>query len=53
MCIGANPEHFQFNDEGLSTVVKPEVTNEEKPNVLECVEMCPTDAIVIENEKEA
>lgn len=51
MCIGQNPEYFTFDDDGHSKVIKEEVKPEDKENVLQSIEMCPTEAIVIEEEK--
>lgn len=51
MCVGQNPEYFTFGDDGLSTVIKEEVNPEDKKNILESIEMCPTEAILIEEEK--
>lgn len=48
MCVNNFPKHFDFNDQGLSTVIKEEVQPEEKKELLNAVEMCPTDAISIE-----
>lgn len=51
MCIGQNPDYFTFDDDGQSTVIKEEVTPEDKARILESIDMCPTDAIIIEEEK--
>lgn len=41
---------FKLNDEGLSEVVREEVKEEEKQEVLDAAESCPTAAIVVEGE---
>ncbi len=51
LCISSNPEYFQFDDDGLSKVIKEELNLEDKNKVLEAVEGCPTEAILIEEEK--
>ena len=50
LCVSMNEEHFEFNDEGISTVKIPEVTPEEKNDLLTVVESCPVGAITIEEE---
>lgn len=50
LCVSMNEEHFEFNDEGVSTVKIPEVTPEEKSDLLTVVESCPVGAITIEEE---
>ncbi len=50
LCVSMNEEHFEFNDEGVSTVKIPEVTPEEKNDLLTVVESCPVGAITIEEE---
>ncbi len=50
-CIGCGaceaicPEVFALNDDGLSTVIKEEITSELEDNVKEAIEGCPTSAI--------
>ena len=50
-CIGCGaceaicPEVFQLNDDGLSTVIKDEVTTDLEDSAHEAVEGCPTSAI--------
>jgi ferredoxin len=51
LCVSSNPDYFEFNDEGLSVVIKEELNLEDKPRILDSVENCPTEAIVIEEEK--
>lgn len=50
LCVSMNEEHFEFNDEGVSTVKIAEVTPEEKNDLLTVVESCPVGAITIEEE---
>ena len=52
-CVSIDPEHFDFNDEGLSTAKKEDVKEEDKKELLNIVESCPVGAITIEEEKEA
>lgn len=48
-CIGIDPEHFDFNDDGLSHVISNENIN--SPLVTEAIESCPVGIISIEEEK--
>lgn len=50
-CVAIDPEHFAFNDEGLSMAISTE--NLESSNVNSAIDSCPTSAISItENEIE-
>lgn len=51
ICIGENPDYFEFGDNGLSHVVKEEINSEDKERLLNSVEQCPAEVIVIEDEK--
>lgn len=51
ICIGENPDYFEFGDDGLSKVVKEEVAPEDKERLLGSVEKCPMEVVVIEEEK--
>ena len=51
ICIGENPDYFEFGDDGLSKVIKPEVAPEDKERILGTIEKCPVEAILIEEEK--
>jgi ferredoxin len=51
LCISSNPDYFEFDDEGLSRVIKEELDLEDKNRVLDSVQNCPTEAIIIEEEK--
>ena len=44
-CVSICEEVFEFNDEGVSKVVKEDVPTELEANVTEAVESCPTAAI--------
>ncbi len=44
-CVAIDSEHFAFNDQGLSSVVKQEVTD----SVKEAKDACPVDAITVES----
>ena len=51
MCVGQNPDYFAFNDLGHSEVIKENVEAADKGSLLEIIEMCPTEAIRIQEEK--
>ena len=51
MCVSQNPEYFEFDDEGLSSVKKEDVNSSDKNSLLESIELCPTEAILINEEK--
>ena len=42
-CVAIDPEHFDFNDSGLSSVISEE--NLESANLTSAMESCPTGAI--------
>lgn len=45
-CMAVAPDTFEFNDDGASTVINEEVTDE----VRQAVDMCPVSAIEIVEE---
>ena len=49
-CVGIDPNHFDFEDSGLSSVISQEDLETEE--LAQAVEGCPTGAITIENEDE-
>ena len=51
MCVSNNPEYIVFNDEGYAEPIDVPVKPEDKKDLLEAVEACPTEAICIEEEK--
>ena len=51
LCIAQNDKYFEFNDEGLSQVKQEIVEENDKKELLNIVEACPVEAIVIEEEK--
>ena len=51
LCVSQNEKYFEFNDEGLSSVKKEVIDEEDKAELLKIVESCPGEAIVIEEEK--
>lgn len=53
LCVSQNEEYFEFNDEGLSTVKKEIISDDDKKDLLNIIESCPVSAIVVEEEKEA
>lgn len=46
-CVAIDPEHFDFNDSGLSHAISNE--NLESASLVNAVESCPTNAIVLED----
>lgn len=50
ICVAENPEYFEFNEDGLSKPLKQEVLPEDKQSILEIIEKCPVEAILIEEE---
>lgn len=42
-CVAIDPEHFDFNDNGLSNVISSE--NLDSANLTSAIESCPTGAI--------
>lgn len=44
-CVAIDPEHFEFNDEGLSSAMNQE--NLESEALLNAIDSCPTSAISI------
>ena len=47
-CPSLVPEVFEFNDEGLATVIDENVSKDLEEAVIEASEFCPTKAISIE-----
>lgn len=49
-CVAIDPEHFEFDDEGKSSVITNE--NLESNNLISAIESCPTSAIeMVETEE--
>ena len=48
-CIAIDPEHFDFDDDGLSNVISNE--NVESDDTKNAISSCPTDAISYIDEK--
>ena len=46
-CVASEPDYFEFNDNGLVSTVKSELTEEEKNQLEYIVGVCPTNAISI------
>lgn len=46
-CVGIDPEHFDFEDSGLSNVISQ--SNLESEDLEQAVEGCPTGAITLED----
>ncbi len=51
LCVSQSEKYFEFNDEGLSKVKQEIIDPEDKAELLNLVESCPGEAIVIEEEK--
>jgi ferredoxin len=51
-CVSICNEVFDFDDEGFAKVIAETVSDENKEEVREAAEGCPTEAISIENEEE-
>ncbi len=51
LCVAQMDKYFEFNDEGFSSVKKAEVDEADKNDLLNVIESCPAEAIVIEEEK--
>lgn len=50
-CAAICPKVFELNDEGLSEAKKGEVKDENKQEVRDAADSCPTGAIEVEEEK--
>lgn len=46
-CIAIDDTHFDFNDDGLATVILNDKFDDE--NLINAIECCPTNAIQLEN----
>lgn len=49
-CVAIDPEHFAFNDEGLSHAISKE--NLESAELANAIDSCPTSAISLEEAQE-
>ena len=47
MCVMRNEKYFEFNDENKAHAKDVEIEQEDKKELLDIVESCPTEAIVI------
>lgn len=50
ICVGTDPEHFDFADSGLSNPISQE--NLDSNSVNEAINACPVSAIKIDEDKE-
>ena len=50
MCAGIDPNHFEIEDTGLSTVISQEEIESE--NITQAIDSCPTGAISIKDDTE-
>jgi len=53
LCVAQNDKYFEFNDEGFSKVKQEVIDESDKKDLLNIIESCPAEAILIEEEKEA
>lgn len=51
MCAAQNDKYFEMNDDGFSSVKQENVEEKDKKELLNIIESCPGEAIVIEEEK--
>ena len=51
MCVMNHPEYLVFDDNGQADPVDKEVDPNDKSNILNTIETCPTEAIKIEDIK--
>lgn len=51
LCVNQFENYFEFNDEGLSVAKDVAIDEDDKKALLNIVEACPGEAIVIEEEK--
>lgn len=49
-CVGIDPEHFDFNEDGLSHVISEE--NLESTTIQDAIAACPVQVISLEEAKE-
>lgn len=48
LCINNNPDYIEFNEMGQAEPINKEINPNDKSKILESVELCPTEAIKIE-----
>lgn len=51
LCVNQFENYFEFNDDGLSVAKDVEVKEDDKASLLDIIEACPGEAIIIEEEK--
>ena len=51
LCVSQNDKYIEFNDEGMSKVKQEVIDEGDKAELLNLVESCPGEAILIEEEK--
>ena len=51
LCVSQNDKYFEFNDEWMSKVKQEVIDEGDKAELLNLVESCPGEAILIEEEK--
>lgn len=50
-CEDIAPDYFQLDEEGLATVIKDPVAEEDEDLVREAAEACPVEAISLQNDE--
>lgn len=51
MCVHQNPDYLVFDENGHAEAIDKEIKPEDKKSILESIEICPTEAICIVEEK--
>jgi ferredoxin len=51
LCVNQFENYFEFNDDGLSVAKDVAIEENDKKELLNIIEACPGEAIVIEEEK--
>ena len=52
MCVGINPDVFDFDDDGLARVDNSKISEDNKDEVKNAIDSCPVNAIEEENNEE-
>lgn len=50
-CVGICDTVFDYNEEGLATVINDSIDDETLEDVKDAAENCPTEAIILDEEK--
>lgn len=49
-CVVGAPDVYDIDDDGVVVVLKPEITEDERPRIEEAARSCPVSALTIEDE---